>query len=30
VHAIAKRIFDGNHALAIIAPLREDDVAHLL
>jgi predicted Zn-dependent peptidase len=30
VHAVARRVFDGNHALAIIAPLGEDDVAHLL
>jgi predicted Zn-dependent peptidase len=30
VHEMARRIFDGNHALAIIAPLDEDEVAHLL
>jgi predicted Zn-dependent peptidase len=30
VQAMAQRLFDGNHALAIIAPLSEDDVAHLL
>jgi len=30
VHEIARRIFDGNHALAIIAPFDEDTVAHLL
>ncbi|MDZ4167737.1 MAG: insulinase family protein, partial [Coriobacteriia bacterium] len=30
VHEIARRMFDGNHALAIIAPFGEDDVAHLL
>jgi predicted Zn-dependent peptidase len=30
VHDLARRLFDGNHALAMIAPLDEDDVAHLL
>jgi predicted Zn-dependent peptidase len=30
VQAIAQRIFNGNHALAIIAPFGEDAVAHLL
>jgi predicted Zn-dependent peptidase len=30
VHEMARRLFDGNHALAIIAPFNEDGVAHLL
>jgi len=30
VHAMARRVFDGNHALAIVAPFGEDSVAHLL
>lgn len=30
VHEMAKRLFDGNHALAVIAPFGEDAVAHLL
>ncbi|MDO8848372.1 MAG: pitrilysin family protein [Coriobacteriia bacterium] len=30
VHTMAKRLFDGNHALAIIAPFGEDAVEHLL
>ncbi len=30
VHEMARRMFDGNHALAIIAPFDEDEVAHLL
>jgi predicted Zn-dependent peptidase len=30
VQGIAQRIFDGNHALAIIAPFGEDSVRHLL
>jgi predicted Zn-dependent peptidase len=30
VRAIAQRIFDGNHALAMIGPLGEDAVAHLV
>jgi len=30
VHEVAGRLFDGNHALAIIAPFNEDEVAHLL
>jgi predicted Zn-dependent peptidase len=30
VRTIAQRIFDGNHALAMIGPLGEDAVAHLV
>lgn len=30
VHALAREIFDGNHTLAMIAPLDEEQVAHLL
>lgn len=30
VLALARRLFDGNHALAVIAPFGEDAVAHLL
>ncbi|MRS13051.1 MAG: insulinase family protein [Actinobacteria bacterium] len=30
VHAMAQKLFDGNHALAIIAPFGEDAVQHLL
>jgi len=30
VHEMAERLFDGNHALAIIAPFNEDEVTHLL
>lgn len=30
VHEMAKRLFDGNHALAVIAPFGEDEVEHLL
>ena len=30
VHEMAKRLFDGNHALAVIAPFGEDAVEHLL
>ncbi|MHB1323107.1 MAG: M16 family metallopeptidase [Coriobacteriia bacterium] len=30
VQAVAARVFDGNHALAIIAPFGEDGVAHLV
>jgi len=30
VHALARQIFDGSHALAMIAPFDEADVEHLL
>ena len=30
VHTMAKRLFDGNHALAVIGPFDEDAVQHLL
>lgn len=30
VHEIAQRLFDGNHALAVIAPFGEDAIEHLL
>lgn len=30
VQAMAQRLFNGNHALAMIAPFGEDNVAHLL
>jgi predicted Zn-dependent peptidase len=30
VNALARQLFDGNHALAMIAPIAEEDIAHLV
>jgi predicted Zn-dependent peptidase len=30
VNALARTVFDGNHAVAMIAPVAEEDVAHLV